>query len=83
MQLGLDRFYCIVSEIKKTITSVLKTLTYIITCITAYAIGFADKLAIISVLTFITGVILYIAKFILIYYNMQFSYTFLGNFYFK
>jgi hypothetical protein len=46
----------------KTITSVLKILTYIITSITARPVGFAEIVVIMSVSTFKTDVILYISN---------------------
>ena len=46
----------------KTITPVLKILTYIITSIAAHPVGFAEIVVLMSVSTFKTAVILYISN---------------------
>ena len=52
--------HSIIMSLIKTITTVLKVLTYIITSITARSIKFAAMLAKMLVLTFITAIIVYI-----------------------
>jgi ABC-type polysaccharide/polyol phosphate transport system ATPase subunit len=53
---------CILTFPIKTIATVLKVSTYIITSITACPIGLAARLAIMSVSTSITAIILYIVE---------------------
>jgi hypothetical protein len=53
---------CILTFPIKTIATVLKVLTYIITSITACPIGLAARLAIMSVSTSVTVIILYIVE---------------------
>jgi hypothetical protein len=67
----IDRMHPIVlimTSLKKTIKSVVKISTYIITSITARNIGLPAILVIISVSTFITAVTLYIYRYL--YYSI-------------